>query len=72
MPMCICQSAVKTKYRLWSRPIPNKVGQNCFRYILIDISNMLFTENAIIIKAILHAKILGTRESCIQVLKRKR
>ena len=33
---------------------------------------MLFTEKAIIIKAILHAKILGTRESCIQVLRKEK
>jgi hypothetical protein len=42
-----------------------------FHYSLIDTSKRAFADDAISIRAILHAKNLRTRESCIQVLKRK-
>ena len=68
MPRCICQSDVKGEDRLRNKPIPNKVGRNCFHYSLIGTSKHICTEDAISIKAI-YMPI--TRESCIQVLKRK-
>ena len=57
--------------RLRNKPIPNKVGRNCFHYSLMGTSKRVFTEDARSIKAILHAEKLWTRESCIHVLERK-
>ena len=59
MPRCICQSDVKREYRLGNKPIPNRVGRNCFHYSLIDTSKRIFTEDAISIEAILHAEHKG-------------
>ena len=39
--------------------MPNKVGRNCFHYSLIGMSKHIFTEDAISIKAILHAENKG-------------
>ena len=57
--VCVCQSDVKREYILGNKPIPNRVGRNCFHYNLIDTSKCIFTEDAISIEAILHAEHKG-------------
>ena len=56
---------------LGNKPIPNRDGQNCFHYSIIDTSKHILSVNAMIIGAILHAQNLRTRESCMHVLKMK-
>ena len=55
----MCQSGAKREYRLGNKPIPNRVGRNCFHCSLIDMSKRIFTEDAISIEAILHAEHKG-------------
>ena len=52
----MCQYDTKREYMLGNKPIPSRVGRNCFHYSLIDMSKRIFTNNAISIEAILHAE----------------
>ena len=46
----------KREYRLGNKPVQNRLGENCFHYSMIDTSKRAIIDNAINIKAILHAE----------------